>query len=149
MDIVDAKTRSKMMSHIRSKDTKPEMVVRKYLHHNGFRFRLHSSKLQGHPDLVLPKYKICIFIHGCYWHRHENCKYASTPQTRKEFWLQKFKNNIQRDIDVRETLISDGWRVIVIWECALKPKKAPETLIWLSDLISSLDFDYVESPLYA
>lgn len=147
MDVVDAKTRSKIMSQIRGKDTKPEMIVRKYLHHSGFRFRLHSSKLKGHPDLVLPKYKICIFINGCYWHRHENCKYTSTPKTRKEFWLKKFKENIQRDINVRETLLSEGWKIIVIWECALKPKQTSETLHWLSDSILNPSIDYIESPL--
>ena len=120
IDVVDQKTRSKMMSGIRGKDTRPEMLVRKELHRLGFRFRLHDRKLSGKPDLVLRKHSAVIFVHGCYWHRHERCRYATTPATRREFWLQKFEANVLRDRHAQETLRAAGWRVFVVWECALR-----------------------------
>ncbi len=96
--------RSRNMSAIKSKNTKPEIKVRKVLHSMGYRFRLHSKDLPGSPDIVLPKYKTVIFVHGCFWHRHENCKYASTPKTRQEFWNKKFKTNIERDLEIQEKI---------------------------------------------
>ena len=112
--------RSKNMSAIKSKNTKPEIKVRKVLHSMGYRFRLHSKDLPGSPDIVLPKYKTVIFVHGCFWHRHENCKYASTPKTRKEFWNKKFTENKKRDSEIQEKIKILDWRSVVIWECETK-----------------------------
>ena len=115
--------RSRNMSDIKSKNTKPEIKVRKVLHSMGYRFRLHSKDLPGSPDIVLPKYKTVIFVHGCFWHRHENCKYATTPKTRKEFWEKKFRENINRDNLNQANLSLKGWKIIIIWECQLKGDK--------------------------
>ena len=115
--------RSRNMSAIKSKNTKPEIAVRKLLHSMGYRFRLHRKDLPGSPDIVLPKYKTVIFVHGCFWHRHENCKYASTPKTRKEFWEKKFRENINRDNLNQANLSLRGWKIIIIWECQLKGDK--------------------------
>jgi len=112
--------RSRNMSAIISKNTKPEIKVRKILHSMGYRFRLHSKDLPGSPDIVLPKYKTVIFVHGCFWHRHENCKYASTPKTRKEFWNKKFTENKKRDSEIQEKIKILDWRSVVIWECETK-----------------------------
>ena len=112
--------RSRNMSAIKSKNTKPEIKVRKILHSMGYRFRLHSKDLPGSPDIVLPKYKTVIFVHGCFWHRHENCKYASTPKTRKEFWNKKFTENKKRDSEIQEKIKILDWRSFVIWECETK-----------------------------
>ena len=112
--------RSRNMSAIKSKNTKPEIKVRKVLHSMGYRFRLHRKDLPGSPDIVLPKYKTVIFVHGCFWHRHENCKYATTPKTRKEFWEKKFRENINRDNLNQANLSLKGWKIIIIWECQLK-----------------------------
>ena len=115
--------RSRNMSAIKSKNTKPEITVRKLLHSMGYRFRLHRKDLPGSPDIVLPKYKTVIFVHGCFWHRHENCKYATTPKTRKEFWEKKFRENINRDNLNQANLSLKGWKIIIIWECQLKGDK--------------------------
>ena len=112
--------RSRNMSAIKSKNTKPEIKVRKILHSMGYRFRLHSKNLPGSPDIVLPKHKTVIFVHGCFWHRHENCKYASTPKTRKEFWNKKFTENKKRDSEIQEKIKILDWRSVVIWECETK-----------------------------
>ena len=112
--------RSRNMSAIKSKNTKPEIKVRKVLHSMGYRFRLHSKDLPGSPDIVLPKYKTVIFVHGCFWHRHENCKYASNPKTRQEFWNKKFKENIKRDSEIQDKIKNLDWRSVVIWECETK-----------------------------
>lgn len=117
MDVVDRATRSRMMSGIRGKNTKPELVVRSYLHRSGLRFRLHAS-LPGKPDLVLPKYRATVFVHGCFWHRH-GCGFTATPSTRTTFWQKKFDANIARDVRVRQQLTEQGWRVFVIWECEI------------------------------
>ena len=114
--------RSRNMSAIKSKNTKPEIAVRKLLHSMGYRFRLHRKDLPGSPDIVLPKYKTVIFVHGCFWHRHQNCKYASTPKTRQEFWEAKFRENINRDKLNQENLSSKGWKIIIVWECEIKDK---------------------------
>jgi len=108
------------MSAIKSKNTKPEIEVRKLLHSLGYRFRLHRKDLPGTPDIVLPKYKTVIFVHGCFWHRHENCKYASIPKTRTEFWENKFKENIKRDQVNQKNLYKLGWNIVIVWECELK-----------------------------
>lgn len=120
MDVVDSATRSRMMSGIRSKDTKPEMTVRRFLHAKGFRYRLHVRDLPGSPDLVLPKYRVAILVHGCFWHRHHGCRFATTPASNAERWRLKFQTNIDRDIQKLASLQTAGWRVIVVWECELK-----------------------------
>ena len=109
--------RSRNMSAIKSKNTKPEIAVRKLLHSMGYRFRLHRKDLPGSPDIVLPKYKTVIFVHGCFWHRHENCKYTYTPKTRQEFWENKFNSNKKRDQKIQKEIIDLGWKFIIIWEC--------------------------------
>lgn len=123
-DIVDQRTRSRMMSGIRGKDTKPELALRRALHAHGFRFRLHSRKVLGRPDLVMPKYRAVVFVHGCFWHRHEWCRYTTNPSTRPDFWRAKFEANIARDSEIQTKLVHDGWRVGIVWECALrKPER--------------------------
>ena len=117
------------MSAIKSKNTKPEIAVRKLLHSMGYRFRLHRKDLPGSPDIVLPKYKTVIFVHGCFWHRHENCKYASTPKTRKEFWESKFKSNVKRDKESQEKIKNIGWQSVVVWECEIKNEKIKDKLL--------------------
>jgi DNA mismatch endonuclease, patch repair protein len=120
--------RSYNMSMIRSTNTKPELLVRKFLFENGFRYRLHSKKLVGRPDIVLPKYKTIIFIHGCFWHGHHNCKNAKTPVTNKYFWINKIVTNSNRDKANIKTLKKQGWKVYTIWECQLSKLKAERTL---------------------
>ena len=119
-DIVDKKTRSRMMSGIRSKDTTPELIVRRFLHNLGFRYKLHDRAIAGRPDIVLPKYNVVIFVNGCFWHRHMNCKLAYVPKTNLETWKEKFAANINRDLRCRQALLKSGWRVITIWECGLR-----------------------------
>jgi len=128
-DRISEERRSWNMSRIRSKDSSPEKAVRSLLHNMGFRFRLHRKNLPGTPDIVLPKYKTVIFVHGCFWHRHEGCKYAYTSKTRKDFWDQKFKNNIERHIKVTRELEDLGWKVHVIWECEVKDTKKIKAII--------------------
>ena len=108
------------MAAIKSKNTKPEIAVRKLLHSLGYRFRLHRKDLPGSPDIVLPKYKTVIFVHGCFWHRHKNCKYATSPKTREEFWENKFKQNVERDKNNFKELKNLNWKVLVLWECEVK-----------------------------
>jgi len=117
MDIVTPEKRSRMMAGIRSRDTKPEIIVRSTLHRMGYRFRLHRRDLPGSPDIVLPKYRTAIFVHGCFWHRHRGCKYAYSPKSRVSFWEQKFRDNVERDRRVQRQLRRLGWRVIIVWEC--------------------------------
>ena len=117
VDVVDKKTRSRMMSGIRGKNTKPELQVRKSLHARGFRFRLHAKELPGKPDLVLPKHRAVIFVHGCFWHRHQGCRFAVVPKSNSEFWARKLDSNRERDLLHGQQLSSLGWRVFTIWEC--------------------------------
>ncbi|WP_082559997.1 MULTISPECIES: very short patch repair endonuclease [unclassified Brevundimonas] len=119
-DVVDKATRSRMMSGIKGKNTKPEMVVRQGLHRAGFRFRLHAPGLPGKPDLLLPKWRAAIFVHGCFWHRHEGCRFTTTPATRPAFWDQKFGANVLRDERAFVALQKAGWRVATVWECAVR-----------------------------
>lgn len=119
-DIVNKETRSRMMSGIRGKDTRPELLLRRALHARGFRYRLHPKTMRGRPDMVLTKHRVAVFVHGCFWHRHEGCRFASTPATRPEFWAAKFTANIRRDQKVVATLSAEGWRIAIVWECALK-----------------------------
>jgi DNA mismatch endonuclease (patch repair protein) len=127
-DVHDMATRSYNMSQVKSKNTKPELVVRKFLHANGFRYRLHVKDLLGKPDIVLPKYKTVIFVHGCFWHGHKNCKYATIPKTRTEWWQNKINTNTANDKKAVAALKKDGWKIITLWECDLKKKKLDKTL---------------------
>lgn len=120
MDVVNSIKRSQMMAGIKGKNTKPELFVRSYLHAAGFRFRLHSNDLPGRPDLTLKKYRLVVFVNGCFWHRHEGCLYKTYPSSRKDFWERKFEGNIERDKKYVEELLQAGWRVLVIWECGIK-----------------------------
>jgi DNA mismatch endonuclease (patch repair protein) len=127
-DIVDENTRSRMMAGIRGANTRPELAIRKALHARGFRYRLHVKGLAGRPDFILPKHRAAVFVHGCFWHRHEECRYATTPSTRREFWLTKFEANVKRDINARNSLLESGWRIATVWECALrKPEQVATT----------------------
>ena len=119
VDVVDQKTRSRMMSGIRSKNTKPELLIRKGLHARGFRFRLHDKRLPGKPDLIFPKYSAVIFVHGCFWHRHD-CHLFKWPKTRREFWHKKISRNQEKDAESYISLKKEGWYILTIWECALK-----------------------------
>lgn len=123
MDVHDKQTRSYNMSQIKSKNTKPEELVRKYLFSQGFRYRKNDKRLPGSPDIVLPKYKTVIFINGCFWHGHEGCKYFVWPKSNKEFWKSKIETNIARDKKKKLLLEELGWKVIVVWECELKSDK--------------------------
>lgn len=118
-DVFTKPKRSDVMSKIRGKDTKPEMIVRSYLHQAGFRFRLHKKGVPGRPDLWLPKYNAAIFVNGCYWHRHRDCKYAYTPKQNRDFWQQRFDSNVVRDKENLATLRTLEVRVLVVWECQL------------------------------
>ncbi|OGT73931.1 MAG: very short patch repair endonuclease [Gammaproteobacteria bacterium RIFCSPLOWO2_02_FULL_57_10] len=115
------------MSRIKGKDTKPELLIRSMLHRRGFRFRLHSGQLPGRPDIILPKYKTVIFVHGCYWHRHEGCPYAYTPKSNQEFWLPKLEQTVRRDRLKTLELQQMGWEVLTVWECQIK--KHPEEVV--------------------
>ena len=153
MDKLSADQRHKNMAAIHSKDTKPEMIVRKGLWNRGFRYRLNSPRLPGHPDLVLKKYRTCIFVNGCFWHGHnvevrseegevKSSECCKIPNTRREFWVAKIKRNQERDIETLKRLAEMGWHCITIWECELKPSKREQTLkslaftlnkIWLEE----------------
>lgn len=120
IDHLSPALRSWNMAQIRGSDTKPEKKLRSMLHRSGFRFRLHDKKLPGRPDIVLPRYQTAIFVHGCFWHRHPGCKNATTPTTRRQFWLDKFAKNVDRDIENVSALEAVGWRAIVVWECEIE-----------------------------
>lgn len=127
-DVHDKKTRSYNMSQIKSRDTKPEMIIRRFLFTNGFRYRLHNKKLPGRPDLTLLKFKAVIFVHGCFWHGHEGCRYFVVPKTRTDWWMSKINRNKELDEKSRVKLIRKGWNVITVFECELKPAKREDTL---------------------
>jgi len=131
-DVHSKETRSYNMSRIKGKNTKPEMLVRKFLHANGYRYKLHDKSLPGKPDIVLPKYKTVIFVHGCFWHGHSNCKYYVVPKTKTDWWLNKINGNIANDTKALKALKKEGWEIITIWECNLKPailQKSLNTLL--------------------
>src|SRR5215204_7605549 len=130
-DVHDKVTRSYSMSQIRSRNTKLEMLVRKFLHAQGFRYKLHDKKLPGKPDIVLPKYKTVIFIHGFFWHAHKDCRYFIVPKIRTEWWLNKINFNIANDTKAVKILKKEKWRVINLWECYLKSAKGEKTLFSL------------------
>lgn len=128
MDVLTPQQRHKSMASVHSKNTKPEVMVRNFLWHKGFRFRLNNSRLPGHPDIVLRKYRTCIFVNGCFWHGHEECKFFQIPKTNTEFWAKKISRNKQRDKEEQRKLAEMGWHVIVVWECQLKAEKRNKTL---------------------
>ncbi len=146
MDVVDKQTRSKMMANIKGKNTRPELIIRSLIHRKGFRFRIHDKSLPGIPDIVLKGYKTVIFVHGCYWHRHDNCKLTSTPKQNNKFWVKKFEATIYRDGIVYFKLKQLGWRVAVIWECAIRDKvHLPEYINTLAIWLKS-ECEYIEIP---
>jgi DNA mismatch endonuclease, patch repair protein len=141
-DVHTKARRSYNMSRIRSTNTKPELLVRKFLFAQGYRYRLHGGKpdaakaLAGKPDIVLPKHRTIIFVHGCFWHGHANCKYYKVPQTRTEWWLNKINRNKTNDSKAVRALKKDGWKVITVWECKLKPAKIEKTLQKIASSLS-------------
>ncbi|MEC6408642.1 very short patch repair endonuclease [Achromobacter xylosoxidans] len=127
-DVVSPEKRSRMMSGIKGKNSQPEMLVRKMLFELGYRFRLHRRDLPGTPDIAMPGRKIAIFVHGCFWHMHPGCKYAKTPSTRAEFWTAKLRGNVERDQRAVSKLAEMGWRVLNVWECAMRDPEAATVL---------------------
>lgn len=136
-DVHVTETRSYNMSQIKGKDTKPEEIVRKYLFSKGFRYRKNVSNLPGKPDIVLPKYKTCIFVNGCFWHKHEGCKYFVWPKNNADFWKEKIEKNTARDTQNFARLESEGWRVLIIWECQLKATTRAQFLKELENILLS------------
>lgn len=130
VDVVAPAVRSRMMGAIHGRDTQPEMRVRRYLHAVGLRFRLHGRDSPGRPDIVFPSRKLVIFVHGCFWHRHPNCVYATTPSTRPDFWQTKFAANTARDAAAVARLLQLGWQVLTIWECESMSDLDLDTLAW-------------------
>ncbi|MEC7756024.1 DNA mismatch endonuclease Vsr [Roseivirga sp. UBA1976] len=128
-DVHEPEIRSYNMSQIKGKDTKPEILVRKFLHAHGFRYRLHDKKLPGKPDIVLPKYNTIVMVHGCFWHGHDGCKYYVVPKTRTQWWLDKINTNRHKDEENEGKLKVLGWDVLTVFECELKPEKRDDTLI--------------------
>ncbi len=133
------------MSGIRGKNTKPELLLRHALHKRGFRYRLHVNSLPGKPDLVLPKYRAVIFAHGCFWHRHPGCRYTTTPASNMDFWLPKFQRTVEHDRLVMEQLATTGWRVAVVWECALRARDAAAVAAQVAHWLQS-DEERIEIP---
>lgn len=134
-DVHDKETRSYNMSRIKGKDTKPEMLVRKFLHANGFRYRLHVKNLPGKPDIVLPKYKTVIFVHGCFWHGHKGCKKAKLPTTKAEWWKNKIDGNVKNDKKAYKALAEQGWKVAEVWGCTLNSMSREQTLVRLKSFL--------------
>jgi DNA mismatch endonuclease, patch repair protein len=147
IDRFDKEKRSKIMRAIRSSNTRPEKKVRSALHRAGFRFRLCKKDLPGTPDIVLPKYKAAIFVNGCFWHQHEECKTSHLPYSRREFWQNKFSRNMLRDQKVLYQLKIMGWRVAVLWECGLNRKFQAETFTRLFNWLK-WGGEYLETPVY-
>ncbi len=139
-DVLTPKQRSYNMSRIRGKDTKPEEMVRKYLFSQGFRYRKNDARLPGKPDIVLPKYKTVIFVNGCFWHKHEGCKYFVWPKNNAEFWKDKIEKNVARDLKNYILLQQAGWKIIIVWDCQLRSNRHEETL---KSLVESLKEDYL------
>jgi DNA mismatch endonuclease (patch repair protein) len=142
-DFLSPSERSERMSRIRGKDTRPELALRKVLHRLGLRYRLHGAGLPGKPDLVFPRYKVVVFVHGCFWHRHQGCSIATTPKSNTPFWMEKFEKNVARDARVTTQLREQGWRVLVAWECELPtPAKAAKIGESLATLIKCPPVDW-------
>ena len=138
MDTLDKQQRHAVMAAIRSRDTRPEMIVRRYLFSCGFRYRLSHKRLPGHPDLVMRKYRTCIFVNGCFWHGHDNCKFFKMPKTNVEFWEKKISRNKERDHATQLALADMGWHCITVWECQLKPAVRQQTLTALEYTLNRL-----------
>lgn len=143
-DVVDKQTRSRMMAGIKGKDTKPELLLRRALHARGLRYRLHAKQLPGRPDIIFPKYRAVVLVHGCFWHRHTGCRYATTPATRPDFWQAKFSANIVRDRAVSIKLRRAGWRVATVWECGFKRSEHIGVVVslivsWLDSAVSEIE----------
>ena len=136
-DVHSPATRSYNMSQIKGKNTRPELLVRQYLHGRGLRYRLHAKDLPGKPDIILPRFKTVVFVHGCFWHRHEGCRYFVVPKTRTDWWLEKIGRNVANDIRKRGELEAAGWKVLTIWECELKPAVRTASLEALYEKITS------------
>lgn len=133
-DIVDAATRSRIMRAVPRSSTKPELALRKRLHALGHRYVLGGRGLPGSPDIVLPRWEAAVFVHGCFWHRHQGCRYTTNPSTRPEFWQSKFEANVARDSTVHAALLTEGWRVATVWECALRK---PEPVELAADILAA------------
>lgn len=149
MDKLTKEQRHRNMAAIHGKDTKPEMLVRKFLFSRGFRFRLNHPRLPGHPDLVLRKYRTVIFVNGCFWHGHDNCKYFRLPRTNVEFWKNKIERNKKRDHEEQIRLAAMGWHCITVWECQLKPQLREETLESLAYTLNRIFLEDHEIKTYS
>lgn len=136
-DVVDPSTRSRMMSSIRGTNTQPELLVRRYLQRTGLRFRVHDKELPGRPDIILPQYRAAVFVHGCFWHRHHGCRFATMPSTRVDFWARKFEATMVRDVRTEAAVRQAGWRPLTIWECEVQDVEALEKLFWA--IVSGVD----------
>lgn len=146
VDIVTKDVRSRMMAGIRGKNTSPEMKVRQQLHARGFRYRIHSKALPGVPDIVLPKYNLVIFVHGCFWHRHPGCRFAYMPDDPTGKWTQKFNATLIRDTHVLERLVTADWRVFILWECGIKKSNFYDSLDWLERSIKNKNIRFLNWP---
>ncbi|ASS50783.1 MAG: very short patch repair endonuclease [Candidatus Fluviicola riflensis] len=138
VDVHSSEVRSYNMSRIRGRDTKPEMLVRRFLFSRGLRYKLHDKLLPGKPDLVFPKYKTVVFVHGCFWHGHKGCRYFVIPKTRTEWWVEKIEKNHDKDVENRNKLNKSGWKIIVVWECELKQdslSRLDEVLLEITDVM--------------
>ena len=141
MDVLTPSQRHTNMSAIRSKDTRPELIVRRYLWSHGFRYRLNNPRLPGHPDIVLRKYRTCVFVNGCFWHGHDGCKYFRMPKTNTDFWEKKIKRNKERDKEEQRQLAKMGWHCITVWECQLKNPHRDQTLRSLAFTLNRIFLD--------
>ena len=144
-DVVDRAVRSRMMAGIGGRNTKPELVLRRALHARGLRYRLHDRSLPGTPDLVFKRFGAVCFVHGCFWHRHAECPYATSPATRPDFWQNKFRANVERDRRVRNDLLKAGWRVALVWECALRKDGAESTSLTLDHWLRGAEREFETS----
>lgn len=144
-DIVDRVKRSRMMARIGSKDTRPELTLRRALHARGLRYRLHDRKLPGTPDLTFRRFGAVCFVHGCFWHRHAGCTYATNPATRPNFWQEKFNANVERDRRAQEELLRAGWRIAIVWECALRNNQADRIALALEQWLRSTEREFETS----
>ncbi|MBR6197073.1 MAG: DNA mismatch endonuclease Vsr [Bacteroidaceae bacterium] len=146
MDVLTQSQRHNNMAAIKGKNTKPEMVVRRFLWAKGFRYRVNDARLPGHPDIVLRKYRTCIFVNGCFWHGHEGCRYYSVPKSNTDFWVRKIARNKERDKEEQQKLVSMGWHSITVWECELKPSVRDNTLESLAYTLNHMYLQDHSSP---
>lgn len=145
-DNVDPETRSRIMAAVAGADTTPELTLRRALHSRGLRYRLHNRELPGTPDLTFPRFKAVCFVHGCFWHRHNACHRTTTPATRPEFWQAKFKSNVERDRRAQQALLAEGWRVAIVWECALRTYRKERTTTMLETWLRGDGRQFETSP---